>query len=143
MGQKTVRRFGPAEALKRCGQRFSYSPSSDEKARRQRPPKDTRNPCHRPEELLVKGKLSLNLSLRHGGDQYSVREGLCRQVNRPEGLFEGKEDTVSWLSPWRLKPKANASETVIFRYGEGDKEDSLGGRHHIHKGESRHFYLRK
>jgi protein involved in polysaccharide export with SLBB domain len=43
-----------------------------------------------------------------------------------------------------LKPKANASGTMIFRYGEGDEEEVLSvDVDAIHKGESKDVYIRE
>src|SRR4030042_1477812 len=81
------------------------------------------------EELLVKGNFSLNLSLKNGdviNIPVSGKVFVGGEVIRPGGFYlKGKRMTVSQAIAMAegLKPKANASGTVIFRYGEGDKEE--------------------
>jgi polysaccharide export outer membrane protein len=102
------------------------------------------------EELLVKGNLSLNLPLKHGdviNISFSGKVFVGGEVHRPGGFYlKGKRMTVSQAIAMAegLKPKANASGTVIFRYGEGDAEEVLSvDVNAIHKGESKDVYLRE
>jgi polysaccharide export outer membrane protein len=102
------------------------------------------------EELLVKGNLSLNLPLKHGdviNIPVSGKVFVGGEVNRPGGFYlKGKRMTVSQAIAMAegLKPKANASGTMIFRYGEGDEEEVFSvDVNAIHKGESRDVYLRE
>jgi len=102
------------------------------------------------EELLVKGNLSLNLPLKHGdviNISFSGKVFVGGEVNRPGGFFlKGKRMTVSQAIAMAegLKPKANASGTVIFRYGEGDKEEVLSvDVNAVHRGKSKDVYVRE
>ncbi|MGQ9645845.1 MAG: polysaccharide biosynthesis/export family protein [Thermodesulfobacteriota bacterium] len=102
------------------------------------------------EELLVKGNLSLNLPLKHGdviNVSFSGKVFVGGEVNRPGGFYlKGRRMTVSQAIAMAegLKPKANASGTVIFRYGQGDEEEVLPvDVNAIHKGESKDVYLRE
>lgn len=102
------------------------------------------------EELLVKGKLSLNLPLKNGdviNIPVSGKIFVGGEVNSPGGFYlKGKRMTVrqAIATAGGIKPKANASGTVIFRYGEGDEEEVLSvDLNAIHKGESKDVYLRE
>ena len=80
------------------------------------------------EGLLVKGNLSLNLPLKNGdviNIPVSGKVFVGGEVNRPGGFsLKGKKLTVSQAIAMAegLKREANASGTMIFRYGEGDEE---------------------
>jgi len=102
------------------------------------------------EGLLVKGNLSLNLPLKHGDVINIPASGkvfVGGEVNRPGGFYlKGKRLTVSQAIAMAegLKPKANASGTMIFRYGEGDEEEVFSvDVNAVHKGESKDVYLRE
>ena len=102
------------------------------------------------EQLLVKGNLSLNLPLKHGdviNIPVSGKVFVGGEVSRPGGFYlKGKRLTVSQAIAMAegLKPKANASGTMIFRYGEGDEEEVLSvDVNAVHKGESKDVYLRE
>jgi len=81
------------------------------------------------EELLAKGNLSLNLMLKQGdviNVPVSGKVFVGGEVNRPGGFsLKGKKLTVSQAIAMAegLKREANASGTMIFRYGEGDDEE--------------------
>ena len=68
-------------------------------------------------------------------------------MNRPGGFYlKGKRMTVSQAIAMAegLKPKANASGTTIFRYGEGDEEEVLSvDLNAVHKGEAKDVYVRE
>jgi polysaccharide export outer membrane protein len=102
------------------------------------------------DELLVKGNLSLNLPLKNGdviNIPVSGKVFVGGEVNRPGGFYlKGKRMTVSQAIAMAegLKARANASGTMIFRYGEGDEEEVLSvDVSAIHKGESKDVYLRE
>ncbi len=102
------------------------------------------------EELLLKGNLSLNLPVKHGdviNIPVSGKVFVGGEVNRPGGFhLKGKKMTVSQAIAMAegLKPKANPSGTVIFRYGQGDREEILPvDVNAIHRGESKDVYLKE
>jgi polysaccharide export outer membrane protein len=102
------------------------------------------------EELLVKGNWKLNLPLRNGdviNIPVSGKIFVGGEVNRPGGFpLKGKRVTVRQAIAMAegLKPKANASGTVIFRYGEGDAEEVLSADvNAIQKGEIKDVYLQE
>jgi polysaccharide export outer membrane protein len=102
------------------------------------------------EQLLVKGNLSLNLPLKNGdviNIPVSGKIFVGGEVNSPGGFYsKGKRMTVrqAIATAGGLKPKANASGTMIFRYGEGDEEEVLSvDVNAINKGESKDVYLRE
>src|SRR4030043_782940 len=157
MGQKTVLEgLALAGGLKEDAGQLLFlirPPSSDEKT----PGKAEASEKTMPEtlvidleELLVKGNFSLNLSLKNGdviNIPVSGKVFVGGEVIRPGGFYlKGKRMTVSQAIAMAegLKPKANASGTVIFRYGEGDKEEVFSvDVNAVHKGESKDVYLRE
>jgi len=157
MGQKTVLEgLALAGGLKEDAGQLLFlirPPSSDEKTPEKSEAFKERTPetlVIDLEELLVKGNLSLNLPLKNGdviNISFSGKVFVGGEVNRPGGFYlKGKRMTVSQAIAMAegLKPKANASGTVIFRYGEGDKEEVLSvDVNAIHKGESKDIYLRE
>lgn len=102
------------------------------------------------EELLLRGNLSLNLPLRHGdviNIPVSGKIFVGGEVKGPGGFYlKGKKVTVSQAIAMAggLNPKANPSGAMIFRYGEGDKEEVLPvDVDAVHKGKSKDVYLRE
>ncbi len=84
------------------------------------------------EQLLIKGDLSLNLSLHHGdvlNIPVSGKVFVGGEVRRPGGFpLKGKRMTVSQAVAMAegLKPEANATQVKIFRYvGEGGERISI------------------
>ena len=102
------------------------------------------------EELLVKGNWKLNLPLRHGdviNIPVSGKVFVGGAVQSPGGFpLKGKRMTVNQAIAMAqgLKPQANASGTMIFRYGEGDEEEVLSVNvNAIQKGEIKDVYLKE
>jgi len=157
IGQKTVLEgLAMAGGLKEDAGQLLFlirPPSSDEKGPEKARDSEERSPetlVIDLEELLVKGNLSLNLPLKHGdviNIPVSGKVFVGGEVNRPGGFYlKGKRMTVSQAIAMAegLKPKANASGTMIFRYGEGDEEEVLSvDVDAIHKGESKDVYIRE
>jgi polysaccharide export outer membrane protein len=157
MGQKTVLEgLALAGGLKEDAGQLLFlirPPSSDEKSPEKARDSEERMPetlVIDLEELLVKGNLSLNLPLKNGdvlNIPVSGKVFVGGEVNRPGGFYlKGKRMTVSQAIAMAegLKPKANASGTMIFRYGEGDKEEVLPvDVNSIHKGEIKDVYVRE
>jgi polysaccharide export outer membrane protein len=157
MGQKTVLEgLALAGGLKEDAGQLLFlirPPSSDEKSQEKAEDFIERRPetlVIDLEELLVKGNLSLNLPLKNGdviNIPVSGKVFVGGEVTRPGGFYlKGKRMTVSQAIAMAegLKPKADASGTLIFRYGEGDKEEVLSvDVNAVHKGESKDIYLRE
>ena len=102
------------------------------------------------EELLVKGNWKLNLPLRNGdviNIPVSGKVFVGGSVKSPGGFpLKGKKMTVSQAITMAggLDQKASASDTLIFRYGEGDEEEVLVVNvNAIQKGESKDVYLQE
>jgi polysaccharide biosynthesis/export protein len=96
------------------------------------------------EELLVKGDLTLNLSLIHGdviNIPVSGKIFVGGEVNKPGGFpLKGKKVTVSQAIAMAegLKPEARGGEAKIFRYsGKGNEREILSADiYAIQKGQS-------
>lgn len=102
------------------------------------------------EELLVKGNWKLNLPLRHGdviNIPISGKVFVGGEVKSPGGFpLKGKRMTVNQAIAMAggLNQKASASDTMIFRYGEGDEEEVLVVNvDAIQKGEVKDVYLQE
>ena len=103
------------------------------------------------EELLVKGDLTLNLSLIHG-DVINIPVAgkifVGGEVKSPGGFpVRGKKLTVSQAIALAggLGPKAAGSETKIFRYSENGagKEALSADVYAIQKGQGQDLYLKE
>ena len=96
------------------------------------------------EELLMRGDLTLNLSLTHGdviNIPVSGKIFVGGEVNRPGGfLLKGKKVTVSQAIAMAegLKPEARGGQAKIFRYsGKGNEREVLSADvYAIQKGQS-------
>ncbi len=102
------------------------------------------------EELLVKGDLTLNLSLMHGdviNVPVSGRIFVGGEVNKPGGFpVKGKRVTVSQAIAMAegLKPEARAGETKIFHTAKGGEREVFSvDVYAIQKGKSEDPYLRE
>jgi polysaccharide export outer membrane protein len=103
------------------------------------------------EELLVKGDLTLNLSLMHGdviNIPVSGKVFVGGEVKSPGGFpLKGKKLTISQAISLAggLGPKAAGSETKIFRYSEnGPRKEVLSADvYAIQKGQGQDLYLKE
>jgi polysaccharide export outer membrane protein len=103
------------------------------------------------EELLIRGDLTLNLSLIHGdviNVPVSGKIFVGGEVNKPGGFpLKGKRVTVSQAIAMAegLKPEAKGGETKILRYsGKGNERKILSADvYSIQKGKSEDPYLKE
>jgi polysaccharide export outer membrane protein len=103
------------------------------------------------EELLIKGDLTLNLSLTHGdviNVPVSGKIFVGGEVNKPGGFpLKGKRVTVSQAIAMAegLKPEARGGETKIFHYAAkgGEREVFSVDVYAIQKGKSEDPYLKE
>jgi len=103
------------------------------------------------EDLLVKGDLTLNLPVLHGdiiNVPVSGKIFVGGEVRSPGGFpMTGKKLTLSQAITLvgGLSPKANGSETKIFRFKDGGtgKEILVADIYAIQKGKEEDFYLRE
>jgi polysaccharide export outer membrane protein len=103
------------------------------------------------EDLLVRGDLSLNLSLIHGdviNIPVSGKIYVGGEVKKPGGfLMKGKKVTVSQAITMAegLNPEANGSQAKIFRYAEkGSQKEILSVNvYAIQKGEAEDVFLKE
>jgi polysaccharide export outer membrane protein len=103
------------------------------------------------EELLVRGDLTLNLSVMHGdviNIPISGKIFVGGEVNKPGGFaLKGKRVTVSQAIAMAegLKPEAKGGEAKIFRYsGKGSEREILSADvYAIQKGQSEDLTLKE